>query len=110
VCLQYPPAFCSTPLKLTGWELWLCGEADGPLFDPPSVTAEDGAAEVDVDVVRKSVAARPADVASVQESLATKAARLQQESVSTSVGLSPGLSPYGLPPWCYRCIHTRMLL
>jgi hypothetical protein len=64
--------------------LWLCGEADGPLFDPSSVKAEDGAAEVSVDVLRKSVAPSAADVAAVQESLATKAARLKQESVSDS--------------------------
>lgn len=37
-----------------------------------------------MDVLRKSVAPSAADVVAVQESLATKAARLKQESVSDS--------------------------
>lgn len=38
-------------MKLTGWELWLCGAADGPLFAPNAANAtafdsEDVTAEV----------------------------------------------------------------
>lgn len=36
------------PLKLTGWELWLCGASNGPLFAPvgQNLTAFDGSAVV----------------------------------------------------------------
>lgn len=35
---------CRRPLKLTGWELWLCGASNGPLFASDiNATAFDGA-------------------------------------------------------------------
>jgi hypothetical protein len=34
---------CRRPLKLTGWELWLCGASNGPLFaSDVNATAFDG--------------------------------------------------------------------
>jgi hypothetical protein len=47
-------ALCRRPLKLTGWELWLCGASNGPLFaSDMNATAFDGS-EV-VPEVRQSV-------------------------------------------------------
>lgn len=47
---------CRRPLKLTGWELWLCGESNGPLFAPldHNATAFDSA-DVSASVVKKAV-------------------------------------------------------
>lgn len=47
------------PLKLTGWELWLCGESNGPLFAPADgdgdiATAFDGS-DASTSVVKKAV-------------------------------------------------------
>lgn len=50
---------CRRPLKLAGWELWLCGESEGRLFVPVDskddvATAFDGS-DMSPSVVKKAV-------------------------------------------------------
>lgn len=46
------------PLKITGWELWLCGESHGPLFAPEPLNAtafDQASSNASVSVVKKAV-------------------------------------------------------
>lgn len=45
---------CRRPRKLTGWELWLCGETTGPLFAQAADGPTDSSGS-DVTVVKKAV-------------------------------------------------------
>jgi hypothetical protein len=75
------------PLKLTGWELWLCGETAGPLFAPDNdgdIAAFSGAGGADptVTVVKKAVpSAENVDV-DVLVRAGYRAAQIEQDLIS----------------------------
>lgn len=82
------PAATRRPLKLTGWELWLCGETAGPLFAPDKegdVAAFSGAgaaADTMKHVVKKAVpSAENVDV-DVLVRAGYRAAQIEQDLIT----------------------------
>ncbi|WIA10944.1 hypothetical protein OEZ85_011107 [Tetradesmus obliquus] len=80
------------PLKLTGWELWLCGETAGPLFAPDKegdVAAFSGAgaaADTMKTVVKKAVpSAENVDV-DVLVRAGYRAAQIEQDLITQAIG------------------------
>lgn len=76
------------PLKLTGWELWLCGETEGPLFAPDKdaeLAAFSGAADstdTTVTVVKKAVPSAANVDVDVLVRAGYRAAQIEQDLVS----------------------------
>jgi hypothetical protein len=84
------------PLKLTGWELWLCGETAGPLFAPDKdaeVAAFSGAgdsSEGTVTVVKKEVAPATNVDVDVLVKAGYRAAQIEHDLISqVRVGCYP---------------------
>jgi hypothetical protein len=85
------------PLKLTGWELWLCGETAGPLFAPDkeaeiaAFSGAGGSSDTTVTVVKKAVPSAESVDVDVLVRAGYRAAQIEQDLI-TQVGAAAALT------------------